>query len=56
MNTYSLYCHNCKKKYNVRKKDLELMQEHNKNFDGKEYTQGCFFKDLSYIKKSKASK
>ena len=56
MNIYPLYCHNCKKKYNVRKEDLELMQEHHKSFDGKEYTKGCFFKDLSYIKKSKASK
>lgn len=53
MSTNSLYCYNCKKRFNVRKKDLELMQEHDKSFNGKEYHNGCFFKDLSKVKKEK---
>lgn len=55
MSTYPLYCNNCKKNYNVRKEDLELMKKHNKEFDGKEYLKGCFFKDLTNIKKSKSN-
>ena len=52
MNTSTLYCDNCKKTYNVRKEDLELMKKYDKNFNEKEYTKGCFFKDLRILKKS----
>ncbi|WP_320034515.1 hypothetical protein [Halarcobacter sp.] len=54
MGIESLYCENCKKNYNVRKDDLELMKNHNKKFDGKKYLDGCFFKDLIKLKKAKS--
>jgi hypothetical protein len=46
-----LYCHQCKKKYNVRVSDIELMKNNDITFDGKEYTKGCFFKDLNSLKR-----
>lgn len=52
MSTQNLYCHNCKRDYNVRVEDLELMHKHHKDFDKKEYKQGCFFKELGSIKRS----
>lgn len=51
MSTYPLYCQNCKKDYNVREEDLQLMKKHDKSFDGKEYKKGCFFKELNKIKR-----
>jgi hypothetical protein len=56
MSTQPLYCHYCHKNYNVRKEDLQLIKEHDPSFNGKEYTKGCFFKDLAYIKRSKTQK
>jgi hypothetical protein len=46
----SLYCRNCKKTYNVRQTDIELVKNSDSSFDGKEYTKGCFFKELNRIK------
>lgn len=54
MSTLPLYCNTCKMNYNVRKDDLELMKKHNNDFDGKIYHKGCFFKDLTKIKKTKS--
>ncbi len=51
MSTQNLYCKNCQKNYTVRKTDIELIKEHDKSFDGKEYTKGCFFKELGKIKR-----
>ncbi|MEA3522941.1 MAG: hypothetical protein U9R50_08185 [Campylobacterota bacterium] len=53
MKTKPLYCKQCKKNYNVRDEDLELMKQHDPNFNGKEYIKGCFFKDLGAIKRAK---
>lgn len=52
MDTISLYCHNCKKHFNVKKENIELMKSNDLSFDGKEYTKGCFFKDITKIKLS----
>jgi len=49
----SLYCQTCKKKYNVKKVDIELMKTHDSTFNGKVYTKGCFFKELNKIKSLK---
>lgn len=56
MSTQKLYCHNCKRDYNVRDEDMNLMKENDKSFDGKEYKNGCFFKELNIIKRAKNSK
>lgn len=53
MGTQNLYCHNCKKNYNVRNEDIKMMKENHPSFDGKEYTKGCFFKELGAIKRAK---
>ncbi len=53
MSIQKLYCHSCDKEHNVRKEDLELMQHHHADFDAKEYYEGCFFKELGRIKRSK---
>jgi hypothetical protein len=52
MQTQPLYCHKCKKLYNVRQNDLEMMKENDPNFDDKGYTGGCFFKKLSILKQT----
>lgn len=52
MSTQALYCHNCKKDFNVRVEDIQLMIKNDKNFDGKEYKNGCFFKELNKIKRA----
>lgn len=52
MSTQTLYCASCKKNYNVRNEDLELMKEYHKSFDGKEYVNGCFFKELTNLKRT----
>jgi len=58
MTTQSLYCHSCKKQYNVRKEDIALMWEHDTEFrdNVQEYYGGCFFKNLAQIKRSLKSK
>ncbi len=56
MSTDILFCHNCNKTYNVRKEDISLMQKHHKDFNGKEYTKGCFFKELRVIKRAENTK
>lgn len=56
MSIYPLYCENCKKTFNVRKEDLDLMKTYDMTFDKKVYTKGCFFKDLTKIKKEIKSK
>lgn len=52
MNKENLYCKNCKKNYNVRNEDIDLMKKHDPKFNGEEYTKGCFFKDLAKIKRA----
>jgi hypothetical protein len=56
MSTQALYCHNCKKDYNVKKEDIQLVKDQDKSFDGKEYKKGCFFKELGQIKRLKNKK
>jgi hypothetical protein len=51
--TKNLYCHSCKKHYNVKKEDIELMKDNDSSFNGIEYKKGCFFKELGKIKRSK---
>ena len=55
MSINQVYCKNCKRTYNVRLSDIKLMKEHYLDFDGKTYTYGCFFKDLTKIKKVQKS-
>ncbi len=55
MNTQLIYCTTCQKNYNVRLSDVELMKKNDRDFTGKEYTKGCFFKDLTALKKSNLS-
>lgn len=49
----TLYCHKCKKYFNVRKVDIELMKINDSTFNGSEYTKGCFFKELTKLKRLK---
>jgi len=49
----TLYCHTCKRNYKVRTTDIELMKTHDSYFNGKEYTKGCFFKELNRLKRLK---
>jgi hypothetical protein len=51
--TKSIYCHNCKKHFNVREVDIELMKRSDSSFNAKEYTKGCFFKELTKLKRLK---
>lgn len=53
MSINQIYCENCKKTFNVRESDIKLMKQYNQSFDGKYYHLGCFFKDLTKIKKGK---
>ncbi len=53
---YKLYCHQCKKDFDVNAKDFLIMQKEknnqiiNQNQKSFEYINGCFHRDLNLIK------
>jgi len=51
MSTQPLYCHNCKKTYNVRQEDLNLMKKYSGDFNKNGYIGGCFFKNIGKLKR-----
>ncbi|WP_345969246.1 MULTISPECIES: hypothetical protein [Sulfurimonas] len=51
----TLYCEHCAKSYRVRPEDIRLVLRHGRGLEKKEteyrFTQGCFFKTLTALKR-----